>query len=124
MTEKDSLFGLVDIFQTWPKPIRFCGTRFKDKVLHHPDRLSLLMEGMDLNLIDGGRDLVVHAEIHQPLGKKIAHADRPDQPFPMQFLHGPPGAVIVAERLMDQVQVEVVQPQIFQRGAGGVSLMF
>jgi hypothetical protein len=37
----------------------------------------------------------------------------------VQVLHRTPGAVVVAERLVDQVQVEVVQAQALQRGVEG-----
>jgi hypothetical protein len=35
--------------------------------------------------------------------------------LPVQFLHGPPGAVVVTERLMDKVQIQVVQAKSLQR---------
>ncbi len=33
----------------------------------------------------------------------------------VEFLHGPPGAVHIAKGLMNQVEIEVIQPQLFQR---------
>lgn len=38
-------------------------------------------------------------------------ADGPDASFPVQSLHGPPGAVIVAVRFMDEVKVQVIHAQ-------------
>ena len=77
--------------------------------------LSLLVEGVRLDLVDGGHDFVVHEEIHEPVGIEITHPDGLDAARLVKLLHRPPGAVHVAERLVDQVQVEVVELELVQR---------
>jgi hypothetical protein len=77
-----------------------------------------------LDLVDGRRDLVVVDEVHQPVGVEVRHPDRPDRALGVQLLHRPPGAVVVAERLVDQVQVQPVKAEPLQgpveRAAGVV----
>ena len=54
--------------------------RFDLDVVFFEERLGfgLLVEGMRLNLVDRGRNLVVHEEVHEPVGIEIAHPDGPD----------------------------------------------
>ena len=73
------------------------------------------MEGVYLDLVHRGRDLVVQHEVHDAVGIEVADADRADFPCPVQFLHGPPGAVNVAIGLVDQVEVEIVELKLVQR---------
>ena len=82
---------------------------------HDAGLLRLLAEGMRLDLVHGGHDLVVEDQVDQSVGLEVAHADRTDFPLPVKLLHRPPRAVDVAERLVDQVQVEVVELQPLQR---------
>jgi hypothetical protein len=58
---------------------------------------------MGLYLVDRGNDLVVSDEVDEAVGVEVGHADGLDQPIAVQLLHGPPGAVVVAEGLVDQV---------------------
>ena len=53
-------------------------------------------------------------EVHEPVGVEVGHPDRLDQALAVQLLHGAPGAVVVAEGLVDEVQVEVVQAEALQ----------
>ena len=55
-------------------------------------------------------------QIRQPVGVEAAHADGPDLPLLTQLRHGPPGPVVVAQGLVDQIQVQVVQTQPVQGG--------
>src|SRR3954452_7124535 len=68
-----------------------------------------------LDLVHRGRDLVVVDEVHQPVGVEVGHADRPGGALAVELLHRPPGAVVVAERLVDQVQVDTVESEPLQR---------
>ena len=70
-----------------------------------------LEERVALDLVDGRRDLVVVDQVDEPVGVEVRDADRADQAVAVQLLHRAPGAVVVAERLVDQVQVEVVEPE-------------
>lgn len=70
---------------------------------------------MRLDLIDGGEHLVMKDQVHQPVRLEIAHPDGPDGPFAVKLLHRPPRTVDVAERLMDQVEVEIIELQAFER---------
>ena len=70
---------------------------------------------MGFDLVDRGGDLVVVDQVDQPVGVEVGDPDRLDQPLLVQVLHGPPGAVVVPEGLVDQVQVEVVEAESGQR---------
>jgi hypothetical protein len=74
-----------------------------------------LEEGVGLDLVDRGGDLVVVDQVHQPVGVEVGDPDRLDHALLVQVLHGPPGAVVVPEGLVDQVQVEVVEAETGQR---------
>ena len=77
--------------------------------------VGALEERVGLDLVDRRGDLVVVDEVDQPVGVEVGDPDGPGQALPVQVLHGPPGAVVVAEGLVDQVQVEVVEPEPLQR---------
>jgi hypothetical protein len=68
-----------------------------------------------LDLVDRQGDLVVVDEVDEPVGVEVRDADRPDPPLLVELLHRAPLAVVVAERLVDQVQIEVVEPESAQR---------
>jgi hypothetical protein len=71
------------------------------------------------NLVDRRGDLVVLDQVDQAVRVEVRHADRPDPAVGEQALHGPPGAVDVADRLVDEVQVEVVEAEALQRCVEG-----
>jgi hypothetical protein len=50
-------------------------------------------------------------QIDQAVRVEVADTDGTDQSVAVQLLHDSPGTVVVAERLVDQVQVEVVQTE-------------
>lgn len=60
-------------------------------------------------------------EIDQAVRVEVRHADRPYPTLLVEVLHGAPRAVNVAVRLVDQVQVEVVEAEPPQRGVEGVT---
>ncbi|MNF88236.1 hypothetical protein D3C84_707270 [compost metagenome] len=70
---------------------------------------------MRFNLVDGGHDFVMHYEVHQTIRHEVADPDRLGFAFTVQFFHCAPSAVVIAERLMNQVQVEIVELQLLQR---------
>ena len=83
--------------------------------IHCLDCRSLLMEGMDLNLVDCRQNLMIDAQIYQAGFIKVADSNGPDDPIPVHFFHRPPCAVVIAKWLMDQVEVQMLQPQPFHR---------
>src|SRR6185369_9713073 len=83
--------------------------------LKEPLGLDLLTERMRFYLVDCRCHLVVNDEIHDPVRLEIADADRTDFAFPTQLFHGPPGTVDIAVRLMDQIQIQIIQLQPGQR---------
>jgi hypothetical protein len=72
--------------------------------------VNALKVRVGFDLVDRRRDVVVVDQIDQAVGVEVADPNGTDQAVAVQLLHGSPGAV-VAERLVDQVQVEVVQIQ-------------
>ena len=77
--------------------------------------VGALEEGMRLDLVDRRRDLVVLTQIDEPVGIEVRDTDGACEPLLVQLLHRPPRAVVVAERLVDQIQVEVVNPELLKR---------
>jgi hypothetical protein len=73
-----------------------------------------LEERVRLDLVDGRRDVVVLDEVDEPVGVEVGDADGLDQAVAVEVLHSPPGAVVVADGLVDEVQVEVVQAKALQ----------
>jgi len=77
-------------------------------------RLELLLEGVHFDLVDRGRDLVMDHQVHEAVGLKVGDADGPDFALLIQLFHGAPFAINIAEGLMDEVEVEVIELQPFQ----------
>jgi uncharacterized protein (UPF0303 family) len=78
--------------------------------------IGLLVERIRLHLIDRRDDLAELDEVDEPIGREVGHADRADAAVRLQLLHGPPLAVVVAEGLVDEVEVEVVEAELGHRG--------
>jgi hypothetical protein len=70
-----------------------------------------LEEGMALDLVDCRSDFVVVDQVDQAIGEKVRDADRSYEPMTVQLGHRSPRAVVVAERLVNEVEVEVVEPE-------------
>ena len=87
--------------------------------IHCLDCRSLLMEGMDLNLVDCRQNLMIDAQIYQTGFIKVADSNGPDDPIPVHFFHRPPCAVVIGKRLMQQHKVEIVKLQFAQRFQNG-----
>src|SRR5690606_38508829 len=75
---------------------------------------DLLLERVHLDLVHRRHDLVVDDQIHDAVRLVIADADGTDAAIAKHSLHRTPGAVNVTERLMDQVEVEIVEPEALQ----------
>ena len=70
---------------------------------------------MQLHLVHSRDDLHMDAEISEHMRIHIAYAYRADFLRPVQLFHCAPATVIVAHRLMNEVEVKIVQPQLFER---------
>ena len=57
-------------------------------------------------------------EVAEPIGTEVRDADGLGQALAVDLLHRPPLAVIVAERLVDEVEIDVVQPELAQAALG------
>ena len=87
--------------------------------------VGLLVEDVGLHLVDGRRHLDVLRQVHEPVGEEVGDADGADLAGGQGLLHGAVGAVVVAEGLVDEQQVDVVGAQAAQGavdGAGGALL--
>lgn len=79
------------------------------ELVHETDAFGLLMEGIDLDLVDGWLHVVEHRNVHEAIRLKITQADCAQLASTLRLLHRSPRAVNIRERLMDQEQIEVVQ---------------
>jgi hypothetical protein len=77
--------------------------------------VGALVERVRLDLVDRRDDLVVVDEVDQPVGEEVRHADGLREPFAVELLHRAPLAVVVAVRLVDEVEVHVIEAQPLQR---------
>jgi hypothetical protein len=88
---------------------------------HEGHALGLLQEGVDLHLVDRRRHLVEHHDVHQAVRVEVADADGAQLARLVGLFHRAPGSMHVAVRLVDQVQVQVVQLQAAQRLVDGLA---
>ena len=95
------------------------GLRHHPIRLHHLQRFRLLIERVQLNLVDHRSDTLIQTKIDQPVRGKVADPDGAHRPLLVQPLHGAPRAVVVAERLVNQIEVEVGKAQLFERTVKG-----
>ena len=77
-------------------------------------RINLLLERVDFDLIDRRRDLVMNHQVHDAIRLKVGNPDRSDFALLVQFLHRAPLTIHIAEGLMNQIQVNVIQLQALQ----------
>jgi hypothetical protein len=80
-----------------------------------------LEEPVALDLVDRRRDLVVLDQVDEPVGIEVRDADCARDPLAVQLLHRAPRGVVVAERMVDQVEVEVVEAETLERGLEGAT---
>ena len=83
--------------------------------LHFRFRIPLLAEHVRLQLVHGRLYFGVFRHIHEAVGIEVREADGTYLSVPHGFLHSPPRARIVAERLVDKQQVDVVGAQLAER---------
>ena len=84
----------------------------------------LLLEHMGFHLVHGGGHLHKLAQIDEPVWVEIGHPNGPQLPGLVRLLHGPVGAVVVAEGLVNQQQVDVIGLQVLQGLVnGGLGLL-
>lgn len=83
----------------------------------------LLLEHMGLDLIDSRLDPCKMLQIQIAIQTKIRYADGTNFPCFIKFLHSTIGSVIIAKGLVDQQQVNIIRPQLFQGFLNG-SLRF
>ena len=79
---------------------------------HVCSRSFLLLEDMGLHLVDRRLDLGEVVDVQEAVWVEVGDADGPHLSAPVCLLHGPVGAVVVAEGLVDQEQVDVVAAQL------------
>ncbi len=80
-----------------------------------------LEERVRLDLVDRRSHLVVLDEIDEAVGVEVRDTDRPREAVGVDLLNRSPEAVIVAERLVDQVEVDVVETEALEgRLKGGL----
>jgi|SRR5688572_7998353 len=77
--------------------------------------LYLLVEGMRFDLVHSGHHFVMDNEVHYTVGMKVADADGLDPTLAIKFLHRAPRAKNIPIRLMNEVEVKIVEPQTLQR---------
>ena len=51
---------------------------------------------------------------------KVAHADSADRACLVGLFHGAPGTYVITQRLVDEVEIEIVESQFFHGGAQGL----
>ena len=61
---------------------------------HHLMGGGLLEEGVGLHLVHHGLDLRKLAQVDEPVGVEVGHADGPDLPRLVELRHGPPGVPV------------------------------
>ena len=94
-------------------PLGQRGPRLQDRAMASGDiqQVIPLLQGMNLALVHSGDDLVVYDQVEVALWRKIRDTDRADGSLLVQILQGPPRAVVVVERLVQQIQVHVAQAE-------------
>ena len=80
---------------------------------------ALLEEGMRLKLVHHRLHRVVQEEVLQAFAGEARHADGAHPALLIQPLHGAPRGVIIAVRLVQKVQVEVIKAEVLHRQVEG-----
>ncbi|MNI94449.1 hypothetical protein D3C73_1525520 [compost metagenome] len=71
--------------------------------------MQLLIERVHFNLIHRRGDLIKGNKIGQSVGMEVAHANSTNFTCLLQLFHGTPCAVDIAVRLVNQIQVNIVE---------------
>lgn len=85
------------------------------------EQVRVLQVGVELDLVDGGRNRAGFEDVVEVLGQVIRDADRASQTLLLQGLHLRPfglvlGLALAEEGRVDQVQIDVVGLQLLQAG--------
>ena len=83
-------------------------------LLHDGMGRLLLVQGVGFHLVYHGANLHELAQVHQTVGEEVGDPNGPDLPSLVGLFHGPPGAIVVVEGLVDEQQVNVVGVQPLQ----------
>ena len=84
------------------------------ELLHDFLRFNLLVEDMCLDLVDCRNNLHVAGNVNEVVGIEIAYPDSTEFTFLICFLQSPVCTVTVAERLVQEHQIDVVRLQLAQ----------
>ena len=76
--------------------------------------MQLLVEGVNFNLVHRRGHVVKGDKVGQSVWMEVADANGANFACLLQFFHGTPGSMDIAVRLMNQVQVNVIQLQPIQ----------
>ena len=74
----------------------------------------LLLEHVGFHLVHGGGHLHKLAQIDEPVRVEVGHSNGPELPRPCTPPPCPVGAVVVAEGLVNQQQIDVIGLQVLQ----------
>ena len=92
-----------------------------DLILRHQfQRIRLLEEWMQLHLVHHGGNLYSLADIRQHMGVAVANTNGFQLSSFICLFHSPISANVVTHRLMNQIQINVIQPEFFKGGLNGV----
>lgn len=72
----------------------------------------LLKEGMSFQLIHGGFYLVVQEQVLETFAGETRNPDGTNPTFLVKPFHRPPGSIIIAIGLVNQIKVEIIQSQL------------
>ena len=78
-----------------------------------------LVKRVRFNLINGRNDAVVQHQIHYTVGVEVGNTDGADFTRLYCRLHCPPRAMHIAIRLVDQIQIQIIQAEFLQRSVDG-----
>lgn len=84
-------------------------------IFHRFKSLLLLKKRMQLNLVHRRQNLKILAQIAEPVRIHIAHAHRADFSCLVQIHHRTVRAVVIAERLMKKIQIQILKPKSLHR---------
>ena len=79
---------------------------------------------MGFHLVYHGANLHELAQVHQTVGEEVGDPNGPDLPSLVGLFHGPPGAIVVVEGLVDEQQVHVIRAQLAQGLVNGSLRLF
>ena len=88
--------------------------RLDAQLFHQLEILSTLVMRVTLDLINLRFDPGIAAQIQQTVRQEITDPDSTYFSFPVEVFKRPPGPIIVSKGHVDQIQIQIIQPQLFQ----------